>query len=163
MVTLLKHLGSRNIPPPASLILLVFLSNIVCTCFVQSGTIYTAAGLWIANIYVNFTSTTSQILFFYQPARLFQSSYQLVELLPAGRIFAGMAHWPTSILIFTSCQIIYIPCLYDELIAFAGMAQWSARIPLTGQLAFISQLVGIFKTVCKPAENECILTILHIS
>ncbi len=61
------------------------------------------------------------------------------------------------------------------MIAFAGMAieftllyhivwlaQWSASISLTGQLAFISQLVGIFKIVSQPAGNECISAILHI-
>ncbi len=57
-------------------------------------------------------------------------------------------------------------CCHPSEDAFAGMSQWSASISLTVQLAFIFQqfyhLVGIFKTICQPAENECISAILHI-
>ncbi len=81
-------------------------------------------------------------------------------MLPAGRILAGMTQFQASILIFTSCQMIYIPCLYD-LIAFAGMAHWSISISFSaasqagGQ---IGQLVGIFLNyvINSLAGNVCI-------
>ncbi len=87
---------NRSIPPLAYLILPVFVSNIFCTCFRQSGTIYIEAGSWTADMQILLLSP-ARWFYFYHPANFVLSSCQLLELLLAGWIFASMAHWPTSI------------------------------------------------------------------
>ncbi len=51
------------------------------------------------------------------------------RILPVVRILVSMAHFPGSILTFTSCQIIYIPCLYDLVVWLNGQLKFPFHWP----------------------------------